>query len=78
MSRIVESLYSKYSLNEAVIPDLAKVLDSGYCSKDEWKKVKREQINKYKKEGYNTVKCVLQKSDTRGLRMYYTYTEDEV
>ena len=63
-------------LEEAVIPDSADILDSGYCNKDEWPKIKKEQENKFKHD-YKNVKCVLQKSDTEGLRMWATYTLDE-
>lgn len=60
------------SLNEKFIPDTAKILDSGYCDKDEWNKVKKEQIEKYSKK-YSNVKCELTKSDTPRLRMWLTY-----
>lgn len=60
------------SLNEKFIPDNAKILDSGYCNKDEWNKIKKEQIEKYSKD-YSNVKCELNKSDTPGLRMWLTY-----
>lgn len=63
-------------LEEAVIPDSANILDSGYCNKDEWPKIKKEQEDKFKHD-YKNVKCVLQKSDTEGLRMWATYTLDE-
>ena len=62
-------------LEEGVIPDSAKVLDSGYCNKDEWPEIKKEQLNRYKRD-YKNVKCTLQKSDTKGLRMWVTYTND--
>lgn len=55
------------------IPDNANVIDSGYCNPDEWEVTKRKQLDKHK-EKYPEAKCVLVPSDTRGLRMWVTYS----
>ena len=52
------------------ISDTCKIIDSGYCNKDEWALTKAEQEAKY-----NGAKCVLVKSDTKGLRMWVTTME---
>lgn len=54
------------------------ILDSGYCNKDEWKSEKERQVKKWQNRGYANVKCILQKTDTKGLRMFITVTKEEV
>lgn len=50
-------------------------LDSDYCTPAEWKEVKVAEEKKWAAKGYHNVKCKLQKSDTRGLRMYVVVAE---
>lgn len=57
-------------------PEDIEILDSGYCEPSQWKSVKQEQLSKYRKQ-YPDVKCELVKSDSRGLRMWMTYIEEE-
>ena len=58
-------------------PENIKELDSGYAdNKEDWLRVKKEQIAKYKKD-YPNVKCELVRTDTPGLKMWHTYTLKE-
>ena len=58
-------------------PENINILDSGYADNaDDFKDIKKKQINKYKKD-YPNVKCELIKSDTKGLKMWNTYTLKE-
>lgn len=62
----------KESLTEKQVTDKGQLLDSGYCTRDEWPEVKKNQIKKYS-DKYDDVRCYQVPSDTKGLRMWVTY-----
>ena len=54
-----------------------EVLDSGYAAnKEEFQQIKKEQIAKYK-DKYPKVKCEIVRTDTPGLKMWWTITPKE-